>query len=453
MPHRIELSDGTPAGTINLAGSEITAPYVLQSGGWSPGVAVLGVSQLGRQSPYTAVSESLKINIYGATQAAVLAAFKSLVLLLDQANNFERSGRGNPITLTVQLHGGIEMRTRVRGAEQPPSAPVQYLDDLTVYAMRGVTVELTRDGIYLGTTSQSASSPLTTNPQAMTATLASGSSVPSPTDIQIGGFDNTTIGPANLILTQGTTQNLLIEGESLTNGNAAAYTVVADVANYASGGSVLRYTPDKTAVTYSAWGATGLLPRQLVSVFAMVRPNSSTTSWQVRARFGSPLSASTVYSETPPVVIDGSAGTTPRAVYLGMASLRSYRYGISVSVGVQASAVSGSLDIDYLIIVPAEEARVIGIVEQNAGTPFFVLSILPRVLTHRTPLAAVASDSDTDVFDLSYMGALSWCTNATTITARYMGASGASWRVNESGGTDGALQLTVNRPQAYLTPE
>lgn len=450
MPHRIELSDGTTI--VNLAGSTITSPYVLQSGGWSPGVPVQRRNPLGGRGLYDSVQETLTVNLYSTTQAAVLSAYRALVQLLDQAETFERRGTGNPVTLTVQLDGGTAMTARVLGAQQPPRVPVEFLDDLVVYAMRGVEVNLVRQGVYLGA-SQSASSPLAVNPQLMTATLGSASTVASPTDIQLGGFDNATIGPAFLVLSEGSTQNLLVEAESLISSTGGTgYAVFGDGGSQASGGSILRYTPTGTALAYSKWGATGLQPRQLVQVIAMVRSNSATTSWQIRARFGSTLSASTVYSETPPVVVDGADGTTPRPISLGLVQLRSYRYGIDVSLGIQASAASGTLDIDYLVLVPVAGSTTIAIPSQNAGTNFFTLSILPRALTHRAPLAAVASDSDTAIFDLTYAGDLYWSTSSTSIAARYIGGSGTFWRMQDST-ADAQLQLTINRPLAYLVPE
>lgn len=233
MANLIELSSA-PVGTINLAGSTVDAPYVIVSAGHAPAGQRRRRSRLGNQSRFEDVTETIVLNIYGATEAACLANLDTLARQLEQAEDWSAEESTSPVILTVAPDGGTRKLSAIvlgySGADDasPWDLPVEFLDDLGQYTIQELTLRIRHTGPWLF------------------------AAYPTPQLLQGTGFDR------NWALSGWTT--------FLAGGNAGTVYTVPGAGKGANGGTVVTY--DSSVVASAADGNNRQLrsPKFAVSV-------------------------------------------------------------------------------------------------------------------------------------------------------------------------------------------
>ena len=168
-----------------------------------------------------------------------------------------------------------------------------------------------------------------------------------------------------MIVANGTEQITLVDSDDFGWLISAPFANVADSAAFARDGNVTRLTPAGTS-------AYRLLVRDYdlnfynirrVGIFANVRNNSTTTQFTMQALSFAP--GGTSYAR--PIVVPGAATASPEWVYLG--AVTSNRDG-AFFIDITASAASGTLDIDTVVLVALDKKLSIIAIDQseNVGT-------------------------------------------------------------------------------------
>lgn len=453
----LRLTDGTTDITFS-DGANGSTNYPPQSGGWAPNVAALDQSLLGGRGPYTDVVEEITINVRGTTAATCYANLDALARLLDQADRWwMRAEAVTPVVLKWAPQGSTAYATatplqalvlgRVPGdttsaAQLPPtfdSAGNQFVT-------YGVTIKILRRGTWSGTNDTTGASGASANPTVMTRAFGATHPLSSPVDITIGGFNGTTtptIQAGYLVIGSTSTDIQIIEAEG---GATGAFTSVADAANNARGGNVLRYTPASTAAATCA-GISMTLTGGQCAVIAAVRNNSATATYQIQANF----SGFGLTTSTPAVTIDTSS-TQPRLVLLGVSGSNAQN---TVSVTATASATgAGTLDIDYLIILNLrnETTAIIAhdaasLATAGAGAASLAFDYSPS--SDRTPRIFVSGSGGN--VSLTYRGVVPIQSVGANIYAAWTAPNGASWRFTTTAPAVLSVTLNATRYQQYLT--
>jgi hypothetical protein len=264
--------------------------------------------------------------------------------------------------------------------------------------------------------------------------------------VTIGGFDKTatpTIKGGFLCVGSQSSDIQVVEAEA---GTATAYTSVADAAALARGGSVLRYTPTGTAAAKSGTITLSLIGGSPIAIIAAVRNNSASTTWLLHAN----LSGLANEVSTPDVLIDTSS-VAPRLVLLGT----TIGVGLTkISVTVAASAASGTLDIDYLIVVNLRDESVaviahddISLASLGAGSVTLVAQFLPYASIVPLLFASGAGGS----VSASYRGVLPFQARDANAYALWTATNGAFWRFTNTSNAIVNVTLNCGRYRAYLT--
>lgn len=289
-----------------------------------------------------------------------------------------------------------------------------------------------------------------------------------------GGFDSTknpTIAASYLLIapsSSAVSSMFLVDAPTANSKTTAPFASVADAANKAYGGTIQRYSPSTTAKVSTQTAANNFngggnqVPGEIAG-FAVVRNNSATTSFslsmQCKDRGGNTMET------LQTVVAPGSL--LPRVIPLG--SLWSEDGFAYFEIFVQASAASGTFDIDYLAFVRVQPG--VSIVAIDAATPlpsgsnqFVVLD--PALLTHRQARVAI-SGASTPVASqnkVSYRGDVRRLRNryayndasVNTVAALWLAPYSNYW-VHVDDGTVGdpisQIQLLATRQPAFVIPE
>lgn len=457
----LAITDGTTTVTLS-DGANGSTNYPPQANSWAPNVAALNQSMLAGRGPYTDVVEEITINIRDTTAALCYGRLDTLARLLDQADRWWMRNEGvSPVMFKYAPQGSTIASTaapfvafilgRVAGdttsaAELPPnfdSAGNQFV-------MIGVKIKVLRRGLWAGANDNTGASGAAANCTVLTQTFSPTWPTSSPLTVEIGGFNKTAtpILRAGFLCVGSASGDIqVVEAET---GTVAGYTNVADAANLARGGAVLRYTPTgTTAVTSGAIsGMTGVggCP---VAIIAAVRNNSATTTFLLQAN----LSGAAGAISTAGTGIDAST-TQPRLVNLGQV-VGNALTGLTVTV--TASAASGSLDIDYLIIVMIRN-ETCGIVAHDelslanlstSGAATLDLAFNPT--SDRVPLAYVGGTGGTA--PIPYRGVLPLQTTGTSVQALWAACNGQYWRFTNTSNAIVNVTLNVSRWRSVLTPQ
>lgn len=228
----------------------------------------------------------------------------------------------------------------------------------------------------------------TDNGDVATIDFGSSENVQSPTrlviqDMRLGTYHRT----AYLIVANATNAINVVDAEDLVT--SGVWSAPSDSAAYARGGNVLRYTPAATSEVYLQISSSVLTRR--LAIFATVRNNSSTTTFRLRLR--NRRADTTEYSR--PVFIEGQASPRPEPIFLGeIVATAQSEYDLCV----QASAASGTIDFDSIVIVSlnVQPVAILAIHEPDGDgyittdEPIF-LAVDHRLLTSPTPRAAIVS--------------------------------------------------------------
>jgi hypothetical protein len=445
----LTISDGTT--TANLVDG---TNYALVAGGWGPSVAPLRVSTLGGSGPYADVVEQITVDVRGSTGATCLANLAKLSQLLDQA---ERWARGEPVAAVLlacqpqgsTLAAALSCVILGRAGESALSTPATFNDLLMCYEIPDVQISFQRRGQWLAAeeTKTVVASAATEIPTVCAVTFDSAAAIASPAYVLAGGL-NVNKNASFLLIADAANKIAILEAESF--GTSAPWSSVADSANNARGGSLLRYTPAGTTTVRNTLNL-AVLPANVrrLNVYMALRNNSATVTWRLRA-VGN-VDGTTEVS-TPEIIVDSST-TVPRIVFLGTLAF----VGTLVWIGfdVTASSISGSptLDFDYMVL---------HVMESKSGTIAFTPVISSsgggviadaRALTQPSP---IASGYDALPVALPYAGdAWVQTIGAVLAVALLMTGGHASnyWRCTTALGVVSQMSLSAKRRLAYLTPQ
>jgi hypothetical protein len=443
----LTISDGTT--TANLVDG---TNYALVDGGWGPSVAPLRVSTLGGSGPYADVVEEITVDVLGSTGAVCLANLAKLSQLLDQA---ERWSRGEPVAAVLlacqpqgsTLAAALQCAILGRAGESGVNTPATFNDLLMCYEIADVHLSFRRRGLWLEAAEVLTATGAVTNPGIATATFASAATVASPAKAVLTFPSDGTVSPYMILWSNHASRIVFTEAEAMAG---FQFTEETDTAKIARGGKVLRYTPTDLLSTSAGWVAlTTLTTCRRMAIFAAVRNNSATATWNVRARLTSGTSNPTYY--TPVTLIDASS-TSPRIVFLGTITMPTYPSYINVYV--QASTLTGppTLDIDYFVAldITDEMAGAISTSLSGSGSIGTAITIDSRPLTHQSP--TVTKTVSAGVAQMSYIGDGFLVVNGTYLSTAYLATENTYW-CSYTTSTADTYTLTASRWKAHTAPE
>lgn len=485
----LKLTDGTT--TLDLLDA---TKWGLVGGGWLPTPPPLRAGLLGAAGPVEDMDDEIRLQVRGTGTAGSTSRFDpsanatrladtqtqfvtNMLALWTMMDKVARFGRGDPaapaVVLQVCLAGAtvatpsVPQQVLLLGPPgMDPAQPTFVLPNsglnITLFADNygEVTLRFRRRGMFTpvlaaitaGSTA-SAAGTLVTQSTGLTAV-----SVPSPTYIQITGWGpSSTPTLASMYLLVGEANAIAIldaEGGTTTN-----WTSVADSANNARNGNILRYTPVDTLPSSSHIAAfTALSGFIRVAVLAVVR-NASSQNFRLKAVLSSGY-AFTVGGqvETREVLIDAST-PYPRVVNLGEASLRGGMKSLFFTAAVDDATGGPALDIDYVVVANiGDETTSILTLDPADVSQFATLAggiiIDPETLTALAPsVTAVGSGA----LPLSPHGDATILTKGSTITTLFLATGGGlpgSWRFTTVAGSPALVTLTwyFRRWSSYVLP-
>lgn len=472
----LAISDGTTS-VVFMDGLGGFTNYRVVNEQWSPAVAHLSDSQLGGRGPYQDVTEDLDITVSGATWTAAKANVGALERLLQQATRWARgenvavvlvkwAPKGSTVASTAAPYQAVVLGGAVE------FAPRWNTDQFTFWTPAHLS--FTRRGAWLLGTAVTASSSSTANPGTYAIAGMANAAGFCPTQVKLTGFtasshpDLADCLPILLTAQQASDIQII----SPYAGSTGTYTVVADSANKAVGGSVLRFTPIAgTGQTTGVFGASAMTSTaRRFAFYAAVRNNSASISWQMRVYAQTLLDAEGfVIPEgiTPLVTVDTSH-TRPRFVPLGVVTMPASLSYVSVYCLPSGSAGSPTLDINYLVAQAVDNpyARALQLAPNAAAAAYTPVDFTTAwdLIVDPLALSGVApqvwrnkpTTSNNDVS--GYYGDAYPVGGSTTFAAAFLGkrsdqTSFWTYCAGGSAASPASLTLTVNRYPAYLVPE
>lgn len=283
-----------------------------------------------------------------------------------------------------------------------------------------------------------------------------------PVKVAIGGFTDTShlnIFPSTLVVAAAAKDIHIAEAESMT---ATGYTSVADSANHARGGSVLRYTGSVTTERASgtlAISATDFnRDTEEVMILANVR-NASGKSFKVVGQTFSYVANSG--QDTEPFVVNGTDFTTPKLIALGTVSQKRGHKSFRLLVTALDATGSPLLDIDYVVFVAIKPTTyVVGLGEMFLSSPFVAASpsnvsivVDPQPLTGHGPFVGYVESSAGNEADVSYEGDAALAIDGLSVAALWLATRGVHWVDTTAASVVTTVSLTVTRWLSYLTPQ
>lgn len=462
----LTITDGTDSVDL-LWHNRTNRKYMFDRGGWAPQIATRMRSRMGGKGPYDDTPEEVTYHVTGETPSEVLANHAKLVRLIDNADAWSDYVTGMaPVVLRWAPEGAAQALScvilgRVSESEAAVRQPNTMHKDVRDLVIAGVQARIRRRGLWLGRQEQ-VSSASAANPNILTATFATSVDVASPVMIELGGFDPSVFANLSagvLLIARSSSRLSIIEAEALT---ASGYTSVADSANDARGGSVLRYTPAGTSYANSAEQiGVGVSGWNRIGIYAAVRNNSATTTWRIQVRLRDEAGNTDLTTETP---IDTST-TNPRIVFLGVATVPGGAFAARLQIA--ASAASGTLDIDYLAFIALDEEPLgtTRVIEHGALTLTTAFGSSPvdlnlyvddGALTEQQARVYVNEQGlgDTPPFaPLTYQGDPFISQLGTTIAVMWLSTNGASWCATNASGNPLQNNIRVTRKAAFLSPQ
>lgn len=472
--------------TITLSsGTGTPGDITLQRRAYSPPISGRRPSRLGGQGPYEDVVEELDINIRSTTVAGIYAYIERINQMIDRADQWMKHPFLQPVTWyyapqgsTISLSASITLRAIVLGRAPgdraaitlPPnfteSGTTNYLGKVRLRFLRRSPLAFRQiDSSSLGNYGSTSTA---ANPTVHTITMSGGlarTMAPMSINVEVGQPNTmSTIGAGILVMTSATNSANYAPNIEEAEGSSpgTGYSVVADSANNARGGNVLRYTPAGTTAVASNWLTTvnmfAIPPGPSAIILAVRNNTASRTFWlRVEIRDGGDNIVATPMVQVP-------AGTSPQLIRMGIVTLTNAPYrgaGVGVArVVCQVDSTSGSptLDIDYICTVPLfdETCRVIqhdAVASGSVNNPCLV--ILNEPVTERVPrFGGYTSFSSINV---TYPGtaydALDLQTLGDRVNIAWLATSGTSWRYINLSGTVVNTRASALRSMAYMGPQ
>ncbi len=442
-------SSGSPSVVIaDGLGGVTNAPLIRWS--WDPGVTAFNDSPLGPR--YIDVVERFSLNVRGADAAAAMANMQTLAQLLIQAERWRNGVVVNPVIMKFAPQGSTIVSTaspyqalvlgRARGDGSALTLGERFPDVGMLREALGSKIALLRQGAWIGADETPAASSSAANPTVHNVTLTSNLNA-SPLTISLGGFSNNAAFPSSFLLVGSGIS--IAEAEAAT---AAGFTSVADAANNARGGSVLRYTPASTS--FAATGVISTQSWQRIAIYAAIRNNSASATFQI---YATGTYGATVV-QTPITPIDTST-TQPRIVYLGTLYAPPSAFQ-DIRLNVAASTTSGppTLDIDYVALLKLDDEFGYALALDPLSFSFagaHSIVVDHRLLTQLTPDVRSSAAVGGQFYRFTYHGPARMYFAGTTVQATWLATNGTSWRYTQSGSVVNT-NLTVIRSNAYVTP-
>ena len=459
MPMYLKITDGTT--TIDLLGNDATNDFNLLASEWAPSVANRKVSSFGGDL-YETATESLPLYARStATAATILENLDTLARLMNQARQWNMGANVAPVIIRYSPNSSTDyLQAVILGPPDSGSGvilPPTFSDDLYQNVVDGVILQFRRRGEWLGDASAGSAGTSGTPPAKQFVNFSGSITNASPTDLTISITSNLNeILPDSIYLLMGRDNMMhVFDAQSMT---LSGFTSVADSANNASGGSVLRYTPtDTTVKRTNASPVASSYSGRINSVFVNVRNNSASTSFWIRAV------TNDFYGGTPTPWVEIMPSTGPKWLNLGLLIIK--RSGLAQMLfEVRATAASGTLDIDQgaYIALDTEQTLVQHWFPQAPTSSFtgqtwiFKLEYLKlsspqannRMQRHSggTPLDRYQPYSGTSVFYSS--------NDQITVSILATGPSylPTSWRWTNPSGSLVSMSATAERRAAYLVP-
>jgi hypothetical protein len=455
----LKVTDGTT--TVDLVYHSVSNPGYQLSQDWAPQIAPLRRNELGGHGPYEHVVEDIPIRIFGTSAADAYSKAHTLNVLLDQAERWWLKKQSvNPVKLYYSPPAATvssiasPLRAIILGRADNDDGnmltlPPTFNKGVGGYVIDGIHLKLLRRGAWSGASDNTGASGSAANATVLTQAFGVTHPTSSPLSVEIGGFNKTstpTIKAGYLCVGSQSSDVQVVEAEG---GTAAKFTSVNDAANLARGNNVLRYTPtDVLAATSGSISltTTGGAP---VAVIAAVRNNSATTTWLLHAN----LSGTVAAGSTPDIAIDASS-TQPRLVLLGTVVGNVLT---SLTLTVTASAASGTLDIDFLIVVNLRDETCAIVANDDislanlatSGAATLDMGFSPT--SDRAP--QVYAGGTAGLVPASYRGALPFQTIGQNVYALWTAPNGQYWRFTNTSNAIVNVTLNVSRDRAYLIPQ
>ena len=448
----LKLTDGTT--TLNL--NDLTN-YALPtddngSPQWAPRVAMLQRRALG--TPYEDVVEDITIHVRGSTGANALANVTALGRLLEQAARFARGENVSPVKILYRPHNtasGSDYEALVLG--QAGNDPMLVLPpDLNHFDNKeipGVVLHILRRGLWLCST-QSANAAADNGSLGGPIDLTAAVDNLSPTKLSLTNvFSRSDLPSGFLALTDTAGSIVVVNAESLVA--PMYYTSVNDSGNFALNTNVLRYSPANTAPQRSLpANVLASFTGKQIAIYVNARVSSGTTTYAIKVRFGT--GSAQMFDETPLKALPATG--SPQWFCVGVIALQYVPTWMDISL--QASAASGALDIDSVVIVDvsAPNTKVIGLDwKAYDASSTVTVTVDHRLLTGISPLI---SDASVALVAWGWRGDVIFETKLRYVYWLLMRTGGAStatrWRT-ESGAAVHSNTVTATRSIAYLVPQ
>lgn len=454
----VAFTDGTT--TLELTNG---INYALVS--YAPGVAPLKESELGGEGPYENMVDTITFHALGCTAAEAYAAAAAVNVLLDQAQRWWNGENVSAVRLLIQAQGSaldplqVIVKGHAPGASPNVSLQPTWSAFYGKYIIQNIATQFRRRGQWLSPTTESAASANTSTPLTLSSSFASSATVLCPVSLEIAGFNATNdmqVG-AHMVLWTPTVQELIFkEAEALASGN---FTSVVEAT--ARSGNILRFTPASTSLDTTSQvvtmgvGAT----QQRIDIYAMIRNNDTTKTYQIRAR------CIPLHSSAANDVISGSwvpiDGSTNFARPIALGSFVTLNGWSICFLEVIPSATGGTLDIDYLVFqcrdIPSASGAVAIRVNSVPGYgAAYSVVLSDNSLDGRTPTLLDRKTSGLAENDkyLSYQGDLTINQIGSTIALVWMSSSGTKFgQRNNADSANVSVGVTATRRPAYLVPQ
>lgn len=449
----IALTDGTT--TLELTDN---ISYALVS--YAPGIPPLSDNDLSG-GVYDDVADTITFHAMGCTAADAYAAAAAVQLLLNQAQRWWGGENVTAVRLRIQAQDSLlaildtAVKGRASGGALVTLPPV-WSESYGKYIVQGITIQFARRGRWLQA-QESASSAAVTKPDVQTCTFASATTVFSPLSLEITGFNatnNMPQGSSMLLWAPAAADFTIVEAEALNSGGSFTVNVEAT----ARGGNILQLAlpglaGDSTSQTVSAG-----IPstQQRIDVYAMIRNNDVTKSYQVRAR-GIPLHSNSANDivNGPWITIDGST-TWARPFAFGSFITRS---GWDVFFfEFFASAGGSTIDMDYVVFQNRDNplaSGALGLMVYSApgypGAYSFIVD--DNSLSVPTPTAYQQASGQTNKY-ISYNGNPGMNQLGSAVAVVWMSSTGPVFGQRNNAGTGYiSTTITARRRPALVVPQ
>jgi hypothetical protein len=436
---------------LNLNDMSRDWTYRIAHNSWAPRVARRSRSLLA-DWPYDTTVEDYALMVQGQTPEACMDALAALVLAFDNARKFEQGLSSTPVIWKVRPEGARQMLSSMilPDPEDPEnvSFDTSFLKGAAGKFQKVVPIQFRRRPLLVRAAEETSTISTAGMGTVQTVTWADSADTVSPVRVQLNAATNGGVMPdvrAGVVLISNTAADIQIhEGESFTIG--APWTSQADVANYASGGSVLRYTPVVTTRVEVLKSGISIPAGTWVPVL-LCRNNTAGRAYL--ADIGMRYLQRTVYTG---VGLIDLAVTTPTHVILPSVTITDT--ATSLYIGIQAISTGGTLDIDAVAFLNVANPEACLIVHGASVTALpgtrVDLRIDPQYLTGREPTALAYYGPSTAAAFSTIDGDISIALSGASATALWLPLDTLNaWTLDDR---PTAVEFTAYRQRASLIP-